>query len=90
MPSSFGSRGPFAFAALTMKSVGLAAMEMVLEVQRQFDDATYLKIKDHTYTIKAYGMDYLLGQLSLVLFDIFEPRSYLDNRETLLLLLSQG
>merc|ERR1712134_176005 len=33
---------PFAFAALTMKSVGLAAMEMVNEVQRQFDERPYL------------------------------------------------
>jgi H+-translocating diphosphatase len=33
---------PFAFAALTMKSVGTAAMEMVLEVQRQFDEKPHL------------------------------------------------
>jgi len=33
---------PFAFAAMTMKSVGLAAMEMVMEVQRQFDEKPHL------------------------------------------------
>jgi H+-translocating diphosphatase len=33
-----GGMIPFAFAAMTMKSVGVAAMEMVLEVQRQFDE----------------------------------------------------
>uniref|UniRef100_A0A7S1Y6F9 H(+)-exporting diphosphatase n=1 Tax=Grammatophora oceanica TaxID=210454 RepID=A0A7S1Y6F9_9STRA len=33
-----GGMIPFAFAAMTMKSVGLAAMEMVQEVQRQFDE----------------------------------------------------
>jgi len=37
-----GGMIPFAFAALTMKSVGMAAMEMVLEVQRQFDDKPHL------------------------------------------------
>ena len=33
-----GGMIPFAFAAMTMKSVGVAAMEMVMEVQRQFDE----------------------------------------------------
>lgn len=37
-----GGMIPFAFAALTMKSVGTAAMEMVLEVQRQFDEKPHL------------------------------------------------
>jgi inorganic pyrophosphatase len=37
-----GGMIPFAFAAMTMKSVGLAAMEMVLEVQRQFDEKPHL------------------------------------------------
>lgn len=32
-----GGMIPFAFAAMTMKSVGFAAMQMVHEVQRQFD-----------------------------------------------------
>ena len=32
-----GAMLPYWFSALTMKSVGLAAMEMVSEVQRQFD-----------------------------------------------------
>ena len=33
---------PFTFAAKTMKSVGIAAMEMVLEVRRQFDKKPHL------------------------------------------------
>merc|ERR1712115_729094 len=37
-----GGMIPFAFAAMTMKSVGLAAMKMVLEVQRQFDEKPHL------------------------------------------------
>mmetsp|Transcript_2768 Transcript_2768/g.4125 ORF Transcript_2768/g.4125 Transcript_2768/m.4125 type:complete len:744 (+) Transcript_2768:2764-4995(+) len=37
-----GGMVPFAFAAMTMKSVGLAAMEMVMEVQRQFDEKPHL------------------------------------------------
>merc|ERR1712166_854415 len=37
-----GGMIPFAFAALTMKSVGMAAMEMVMEVQRQFDEKPHL------------------------------------------------
>merc|ERR1712032_1515879 len=37
-----GGMIPFAFAALTMKSVGTAAMEMVNEVQRQFDEKPHL------------------------------------------------
>jgi len=37
-----GGMIPFAFAALTMKSVGEAAMAMVLEVQRQFDEKPHL------------------------------------------------
>jgi len=37
-----GGMLPFAFAAMTMKSVGLAAMQMVHEVQRQFDEKPHL------------------------------------------------
>lgn len=37
-----GGMIPFAFAAMTMKSVGEAAMAMVLEVQRQFDEKPHL------------------------------------------------
>jgi H(+)-translocating pyrophosphatase len=37
-----GGMIPFAFAALTMKSVGEAAMAMVMEVQRQFDEKPHL------------------------------------------------
>lgn len=37
-----GGMIPFAFAAMTMKSVGLAAMDMVMEVQRQFDEKPHL------------------------------------------------
>jgi len=37
-----GGMIPFAFAAMTMKSVGVAAMEMVMEVQRQFDEKPHL------------------------------------------------
>jgi inorganic pyrophosphatase len=37
-----GGMIPFAFAAMTMKSVGLAAMQMVFEVQRQFDEKPHL------------------------------------------------
>merc|ERR1712087_343608 len=37
-----GGMIPFAFAAMTMKSVGMAAMEMVMEVQRQFDEKPHL------------------------------------------------
>lgn len=37
-----GGMIPFAFAAMTMKSVGIAAMDMVLEVQRQFDEKPHL------------------------------------------------
>lgn len=37
-----GGMIPFAFAAMTMKSVGLAAMQMVNEVQRQFDEKPHL------------------------------------------------
>ena len=37
-----GGMVPFAFAAMTMKSVGVAAMEMVNEVQRQFGEKPQL------------------------------------------------
>jgi len=37
-----GGMIPFAFAAMTMKSVGIAAMQMVKEVQRQFDEKPHL------------------------------------------------
>jgi H+-translocating diphosphatase len=37
-----GGMIPFAFAAMTMKSVGEAAMAMVIEVQRQFDEKPHL------------------------------------------------
>jgi inorganic pyrophosphatase len=37
-----GGMIPFWFAALTMKSVGLAAMEMVYEVERQFKEKPHL------------------------------------------------
>ena len=41
-----GGMVPYAFAAMTMKSVGVAAMEMVAEVQRQFDAKPHL-LDDH-------------------------------------------
>ena len=41
----FGSMLPFAFSAMTMKSVGIAAKEMVEEVRRQFADGLILKGK---------------------------------------------
>uniref|UniRef100_A0A7S2QW16 H(+)-exporting diphosphatase n=1 Tax=Triparma pacifica TaxID=91992 RepID=A0A7S2QW16_9STRA len=37
-----GGMIPFWFAAMTMKSVGLAAMEMVMEVSRQFEEKPHL------------------------------------------------
>ena len=37
-----GGMIPFAFAALTMKSIGEAAMAMLMEVQRQFDEKPHL------------------------------------------------
>ena len=37
-----GSMLPFAFSALTMKSVGIAAQDMVAEVRRQFQDGAIL------------------------------------------------
>merc|ERR1712176_1283522 len=43
-----GGMIPFAFAALTMKSVGFAAMEMVMEVQRQFDEKPHLLDENQT------------------------------------------
>jgi inorganic pyrophosphatase len=43
-----GGMIPFAFAAMTMKSVGVAAMEMVLEVQRQFDEKPSLLDENST------------------------------------------
>uniref|UniRef100_A0A7S2Y359 H(+)-exporting diphosphatase n=1 Tax=Fibrocapsa japonica TaxID=94617 RepID=A0A7S2Y359_9STRA len=43
-----GAMLPFWFSALTMKSVGTAAMEMVLEVERQFKEKPHLLDKNST------------------------------------------
>jgi len=44
----FGAMMPYAFAAMTMKSVGMAANEMVKECQKQFDEM--------------FGIDFTKGQ----------------------------
>ena len=36
-----GAMIPYWFTAMTMKSVGVAAKDMVLEVSKQFKEATY-------------------------------------------------
>jgi inorganic pyrophosphatase len=38
-----GAMLPYAFSAMTMKSVGFAAQQMVLEVRRQFEDGQIIK-----------------------------------------------
>ena len=52
-------------------------------VQQHFPDEIYERIKKYRYSMNAYGMDYLIGELSMILFDIWNPRTYIDSRETL-------
>ena len=70
-------------------SVALGPMERIWSddfiamCKEQFADDVYLRIKAYSHSMNAYGMDYLLGELSLVLFDVWNPRSYVESRETL-------
>jgi hypothetical protein len=70
-------------------TVALGPMERIWSddyinmVKEQFADDVYLKIRDYSHSMNAYGMDYLLGELSLVLFDVYNPRSYIESRENL-------
>ena len=53
-----GGMIPFAFAAMTMKSVGVAAMEMVMEVQRQFDEKPSLQNLSFSIIVSKYTNKY--------------------------------
>jgi len=59
-------------------------------VKNHFDDDIYQKIADHTWSMNAYGMHYIVGELSMVLYDVWYPRSYIENRETLMELFSEA
>jgi len=71
-------------------TVALGSMERewtrdyIKMVQSHFDDDIYQKIADHTWSMNAYGMHYIVGELSMVLFDVWNPRSYLESREALM------
>lgn len=52
-------------------------------VGAHYPDEVNRKIRDYTYLQSAYGMHYLVGQLSLLLYDVYSPRSFVENRESI-------
>ena len=59
-------------------------------VQQHFSDDVFLRIEDYMHRLNAYGVNYLVGEFSLILLDIWNPRSYLDSRESILKVLREG
>jgi len=53
-------------------------------VKQHYKDEIYQSIENYNKFLNAYGIDYLVGGFSLLLFDIYYPRSYVENREILI------
>jgi hypothetical protein len=53
-------------------------------VKEHYKDDVYQSIENYNKFLNAYGIDYLVGGFSLLLFDVFYPRSYVENRAILI------
>jgi hypothetical protein len=53
-------------------------------VKKHYKDDVYQSIENYNKFLNAYGIDYLVGGFSLLLFDVFYPRSYVENRAILI------
>lgn len=58
-------------------------------VKEHFSDDVYLRVQDYMYKLDAYGVHYLVGEFSLILLDIWNPRSYLDSRDSIVKVLRE-
>lgn len=57
--------------------------DFIAIVKENFPDEVYQEIIEHRAYTKAYGMDYILGTFSMILFDVYDPRSYIQSRAAL-------
>lgn len=53
-------------------------------VQSYYKDEVYQQIDQYGKYLNAYGINYIVGQFSLLLFDIYEPRGYVEGRDVLI------
>lgn len=53
-------------------------------VQDYYKDDVYQQIDEYSKYLNAYGINYIVGQFSLLLFDVYEPRGYVEGRDILI------
>ncbi|MEZ5008237.1 MAG: hypothetical protein R2728_07815 [Chitinophagales bacterium] len=53
-------------------------------VQEYYKDDVYQQIDEYSKYLNAYGINYIVGQFSLLLFDVYEPRGYVEGRDILI------
>ncbi len=53
-------------------------------VKEHYKDNTFQKIETYTKNLDAYGVHYIVGGFSLLLYDVWYPRSYVESRDLLL------
>ena len=58
-------------------------------VKAHYKDDAFQRIENYNKYLNAYGIDYLVGGFSMLLFDIYYPRSYVENRDVLIKMISQ-
>ena len=44
----------------------------------------FQRIEDYSKYLNAYGIDYIVGEFSLLLFDIYNPIGYIEGRDVLI------
>lgn len=53
-------------------------------VQAHYKDEQFQRIESYSAYLNAYGIDYLVGEFSLLLFDVFQTTNYIEERPVLI------
>ncbi len=58
--------------------------DYIMLVQEHYKDDAFQRIDDYGKYLNAYGINYVVGEFSLLLFDIYYPRGYVEGRNILI------